>query len=92
MSSTAVRRDLKDAGVSVNSKTIRSRLADVRLQAMRFVFAFLLVLALMSVVCEAVPANNKPGNKNQPNQKDNPNKNNQGPQNAKTGQGNQNGP
>ncbi|GFS77961.1 hypothetical protein TNCV_2028311 [Trichonephila clavipes] len=32
MSPTAVRRDLNDAGVSVSSKIIRSRLADVRLK------------------------------------------------------------
>ncbi|GFY10538.1 hypothetical protein TNCV_2193591, partial [Trichonephila clavipes] len=60
---------------------------------MRFLFAFILVLALMSVAIEAIPANNnQQGNQQQPNQKDNQNKNNQGAQNAKNGQGNQNGP
>ncbi|GFQ81077.1 hypothetical protein TNCT_421251, partial [Trichonephila clavata] len=65
---------------------------NVSFSAMRFVIAFILVLALMSVVCEAVPANNQQGNQNQQNQKDNQQKNKQGAQNAKNGQGNQNGP
>ncbi|GFY67457.1 hypothetical protein TNIN_60341 [Trichonephila inaurata madagascariensis] len=59
---------------------------------MRFVFAFLLVLALMSVACEAVPANNQQGQQKPQNQNQGQQKNNQGAQNAKNGQGNQNGP
>ncbi|GFY10572.1 hypothetical protein TNCV_2193931 [Trichonephila clavipes] len=62
-------------------------------KAMRFLFAFILVLALMSVACEAVPANNnQQGNQQQQNkqqQNQQQQKNNQGAQNAKNGQGNQ---
>ncbi|GFY10564.1 hypothetical protein TNCV_2193851 [Trichonephila clavipes] len=63
------------------------------ISAMRFVFACLFVLALMSVAIEAVPAsNNQQGNQQQSNQQQKQQKNNQGAQNAKNGQGDQNGP
>ncbi|GFV15231.1 hypothetical protein TNCV_787221 [Trichonephila clavipes] len=63
-------------------------------KAMKFVFACILVLALMSVACEVVSANNNQQNQNQNQQKQQQNqqKNNAGAQNAKNGQGNQNGP
>ncbi|GFY10575.1 hypothetical protein TNCV_2193961 [Trichonephila clavipes] len=63
------------------------------ISAMRFVFACLLVLALMSVAIEAVTANNnQQGSQQQSNQQQSQQKNSQGAQNAKNGQGNQNGP
>ncbi|GFU15652.1 hypothetical protein TNCV_1294941 [Trichonephila clavipes] len=57
---------------------------------MKFVFACILVLALMSVACEVVSANNNHQNQNQNQQKQQQNqqKNNAaGAQNAKNGQG-----
>ncbi|GFY43739.1 hypothetical protein TNIN_390011 [Trichonephila inaurata madagascariensis] len=67
--------------------------SEVPFKAMRFVFACLLVLALMSVACEAVPANNKQQSQNKQHQQQSHQKNNStGAQNAKNGQGNQNGP
>ncbi|GFV15234.1 hypothetical protein TNCV_787251 [Trichonephila clavipes] len=69
------------------------RVPRVLALAMRFLFAILLMVALMSVVCEAVPANNQQGQQNQNQQQQNQQKNNAaGAQNAKNGQGNQNGP
>ncbi|GFU34305.1 hypothetical protein TNCV_1991041 [Trichonephila clavipes] len=58
---------------------------------MRFLFAFFLIVALMSVVCEAVPANNQQGQQNQQQQQNQQKNNAAGAQNAKNLQGNQNG-